>query len=112
MDDKGMELADRVRSLLMAEPGLEEKRMFGTRAFLRGGRILVCARGDGDLLVRVGVERGSVLLGEPGASIAVMGAKSMTPSWLDVDAAAVVEDEALLFWVAAAREFADQESSD
>ncbi|MGW8483465.1 TfoX/Sxy family protein [Microbacterium sp. NPDC055903] len=104
MDPNGAELADRVRALLMAEPGLEEKRMFGTRAFLLDGRILVGARKGGVLLVRLTEERGAVLQDEPGAAVANMGAKTMGPSWLDVDAAAIADDEALMFWVDAARE--------
>jgi len=104
--DAAAELADRVRALLMSEPGLEEKRMFGTRAFLLGGRILVGARKEGVLLVRVTAERGAVLLAEPGVAVAVMGAKSMGPSWLDIAPAALEQDEQLMYWVDAARESA------
>lgn len=106
MDDAATELADRVRALLMAEPGLEEKRMFGTRAFLLNGRILVGTRKEGVLLVRVTEEKGSALLTEPGVSIAVMGAKTMGPSWLDVAPTAIPDDASLMFWVDAARESA------
>jgi len=106
MDEAATELADRVRALLMSEAGLEEKRMFGTRAFLLDGRILVGTRKAGVLLVRVTEERGTALLTEQGASIAVMGAKTMGPSWLDVEAAAIEDDESLMFWVDAARESA------
>jgi hypothetical protein len=106
MDEAATELADRVRALLMSEPGLEEKRMFGTRAFLLDGRILVGARKGGTLLVRVTSEKGSALLTETGASIAVMGAKAMGPSWLDVAPIALEDEESLMFWVDAARESA------
>lgn len=106
MDDAATELADRVRALLMSEPGLEEKRMFGTRAFLLNGRILVGTRKEGVLLVRVTEEKGTALLTETGVSIAVMGAKSMGPSWLDVAPTAIEDDESLMFWVDAARESA------
>ena len=47
--------------------------MFGTRAFLLNGRILVGTRKEGVLLVRVTDERGTALLTEPGVEIAVMG---------------------------------------
>lgn len=106
MDAAATELADRVRSLLMAEPGLEEKRMFGTRAFLLNGRILVGTRKEGVLLVRVTEERGTALLTEPGVAVAVMGAKSMGPSWLDVAPTSIEDDETLMFWIDAARESA------
>ncbi|GAA5152022.1 TfoX/Sxy family protein [Microbacterium pseudoresistens] len=111
MDAAATELADRVRALLMAEPGLEEKRMFGTRAFLLHGRILVGARKNGVLLVRVTDEKGAALLAEPGASVAVMGAKTMGPSWLDVAPTAIGDDESLMFWIGAARESAAETSS-
>ena len=106
MDAAATELADRVRALLMSEPGLEEKRMFGTRAFLLNGRILVGTRNEGVLLVRVTEEKGTALLTEPGVAIAVMGAKTMGPSWLDVASTAIEDDESLMFWVDAARESA------
>lgn len=106
MDAAATELTDRVRALLMSEPGLEEKRMFGTRAFLLDGRILVGTRKAGVLLVRVTEERGTELLTEPGVAVAVMGSKSMGPSWLDVEPTAIEADEALMFWIDAARESA------
>ncbi|MGO2747469.1 TfoX/Sxy family protein [Microbacterium sp.] len=106
MDAAATELADRVRAMLMAEPALEEKRMFGTRAFLLDGRILVGARKGGTLLVRVTEEKGAALLTEQGVTIAVMGAKTMGSSWLDVAPSALEDDEELMFWVDAARESA------
>lgn len=110
MDAAAAELADRVRALLMAEPGLEEKRMFGTRVFLLDGRILVGTRKHGMLLVRVTAEKGAVLLAEAGVSVAIMGAKSMGPSWLDVASEAIRDDESLMFWVDAARESAAEQA--
>lgn len=47
MDAAGEELADRVRALLTLDEDVEEKRMFGTRAFLLDGHILVGARAGG-----------------------------------------------------------------
>lgn len=103
MDAAGTELADRLRALLSSEPTLEEKRMFGTRAFMVNGKILVCARADGTLLVRVTEEHGAELLTRPGARIAVMGARTMGPSWLDIDPE-VLDDDGLVFWLDAARQ--------
>lgn len=104
MDAAGIELADRVRALLSSEPTLEEKRMFGTRAFLVNGRILVGARGGGTLLVRLTDEHGAALLTEPGVQVALMGRRTMGTRWLDVDAAVIADDEALIEWLDAARE--------
>lgn len=107
MSEKRAELADRIRSLLADESRCEQKRMFGTVAFLVNGRILVAAGGDGGLLVRVDAERSAELLLLPGAGQAEMGAarKSMGPGWLWVDAQVLADDASLLFWVDAAREF-------
>lgn len=104
MDAAGEELADRVRALLETGADVEEKRMFGTRAFLMDGRILVGARKNGVLLVRVDEESGAALLTQPGAAVAVMGAKTMGNSWLDVSPEVLSDDDTLMFWIDAARE--------
>lgn len=104
MDAARDELADRIRALLSGEPDLEERSMFGTRAFLRNGSILVCARKGGVLLVRIADERDAALLSEPGTARAVMGARTMGSGWIDVSSEALVTDEALLRWLDAARE--------
>lgn len=104
MDAAGIELADRIRALLGAELVLEEKRMFGSRAFLVDGHILAASRGGGVLLVRVGDEAGAALVARAGASQARMGAKTMGTSWLDVAPASIADDAALMFWLDAARE--------
>ena len=46
-------LADRIRSLIVDEPALTEKKMFGGLAFLVGGNMAISASGQGGLLVRV-----------------------------------------------------------
>lgn len=106
MDAKGDELADRVRALLGADPAVEERRMFGTKAFLLDGRILVGARTGGVLLVRTDDENGAALLTESGAARAAMGAKTMGTGWLDVEASAIEDDTSLMFWLDVARESA------
>lgn len=103
-----LELADRVRALLAGERP-EQKRMFGSIAFLVDDRLLVAAWGDGDLLVRVDPERSPELQRQPGVRIAEMGSsrRTMGPSWLTVEAARLVDDDALLFWIDVAREYHD-----
>lgn len=107
MNEKRAELADRVRSLLADEPTREEKRMFGSVAFMVNERMLVATWGDGDLLVRVDPERSSDLRLRNGVSQAEMGAKrtSMGPGWLAVKASAIADDASLLEWIDIAREF-------
>lgn len=91
-------LADRLRVLLEPVPDVTEKRMFGGLAFLVGGRMAIAAGGDGGLLARVLPQDAEGLCLEPGVEPAVMGNRTMT-GWLFVDAAAVVEEDALAAWV-------------
>ncbi|WP_447913038.1 TfoX/Sxy family protein [Microbacterium phyllosphaerae] len=104
MDASGEELADRVRALLTLDGEVEEKRMFGTRAFLLDGHILVGARSGGVLLVRVDEEHGAALITRPGVETAVMGPRTMGTGWLDVSPGALVGDDDLAFWLDVARE--------
>lgn len=103
MDAAGAELADRIRALLGSD-SIEERRMFGSRAFLSGGRILVGARTGGVLLLRVDGEHCADLLTRPGVSRARMGARTMSANWLDVAPEALADDAALVEWLDIARE--------
>lgn len=104
MDASGDELADRVRALLTLDGEVEEKRMFGTRAFLLDGHILVGARKGGVLLVRVDEENGAALITRSGVATAVMGPRTMGTGWLDVSPGALATDDELAFWLDVARE--------
>lgn len=98
-------LADRIRAALRDEPTLRERPMFGVLSFFVEDRMVVAARKDGVLLVRVDPESGNALLSRPGARIAEMGAgRSMGPSWLEVDRE-VLDDDTLGFWIGAALDF-------
>lgn len=98
------ELADRIRALLGGTDEIEERAMFGSRAFLSDGRILVGARKGGVLLVRLDAERAAVLQTERGVSRAVMGARTMSENWLDVSPEVIADDAALMQWIDLARE--------
>src|SRR5690606_32785317 len=101
---------DRIRSLLADEPTCEQKRMFGSLAFMVHSRLLAAAWGEADLLVRVDPERSADLLLMDGVRQAEMGRqrKKMGRGWLDVAAEVIADDERLLFWIDTAREFAAQ----
>ena len=76
-------LADRIRELIAAERGVEEKRMFGGLAFLINGNMSVAASGRGGLMVRVPPEETEKLLArdhvEPRQDTEALEAPQMTP---------------------------------
>ncbi|GAA5202735.1 TfoX/Sxy family protein [Microbacterium jejuense] len=101
------ELTDRTRALLAGESDLTEKAMFGSHAFLLDDRIVVAVMRDAKLLVRVSADDAATLTLEAGAARAVMGPnrREMGPGWLLVEPDALADDERLLFWIDAGREF-------
>ncbi|HEV7656191.1 MAG TPA: TfoX/Sxy family protein [Mycobacteriales bacterium] len=93
------ELADRIRTVVGAEPGLTEKRMFGGHAFLIGGSMAVAASSQGGLLLRVDPADTESLLDEPLVRRFEMRGREMD-GWLRVDPEAVRTDDELRRWVA------------
>jgi hypothetical protein len=93
-----LELADRLRALLSAEPDVVEKRMFGGLAFLVAGHLAVSASGQGGLLLRVDPAQCDALLEDPRASPFEMRGKSMT-GWLHVNADESLSEDELGRWV-------------
>jgi TfoX N-terminal domain len=92
------DLANRIRELLGAERGVEEKRMFGGLAFLVNGNMSVAARGHGGLLVRVPPEGIDKLLQRAHVHPMVMGGREVR-GWLGVDDVAVKTKRQLASWV-------------
>jgi TfoX/Sxy family transcriptional regulator of competence genes len=90
------DLADRIRELVAAEKGVDEKRMFGGLAFLVDGNMSVSASGKGGLLVRVDPDETPELLDQH-VHIAIMGGREMN-GWLRVDAE-ILDDTTLKEWV-------------
>ncbi|WP_188037275.1 TfoX/Sxy family protein [Actinotalea sp. JY-7885] len=98
-------LAERIRGALAAHAPVREVRMFGGLAFMVDERMLVCARGDSDLLVRSDPARAAELLALPGARPAEMGAGgSMGHGWISVAQDALEDDEDLARWLGVALE--------
>lgn len=93
-----VELADRIREVVAAEPGLTEKRMFGGLAFLLDGHLAVSASSRGGLLLRVDPAETQALLAPPHVDRFEMRGREMD-GWLRVDAAAVGTDDELRDWV-------------
>ena len=98
-------LVDRVRRALAACRPLREVRMFGGLSFMVAERMVVCVRGDGDLLVRADPERADELLGLEGARPAEMGAgRQMSRNWISVGPRALATDDDLRFCIGVALE--------
>ena len=101
------ELADRVRNLLSARSDISERRMFGSLCFLVGGNLAVCARKEGELLVRLGRDDAETASGEEGVRVAEMGPRRRRmKGWVFVSGERTASDEALSEWVDAGADFA------
>jgi len=92
------ELANRIRELLMFEPNVTEKAMFGGLAFLVGGRMAVAVSGGGGLLLRVDRDQTGAMLTNPDAQPFVMQGREMT-GWIRVSADGVETAAQLRDWV-------------
>jgi len=91
-------LAQRIRAVLVREPNVTEKRMFGGLAFLIGGNMAVGASSEGGLLLRCEPAQTADLVREPHASTAIMRGRAME-GWLRVSDEGVQDDEQLEKWV-------------
>jgi TfoX/Sxy family transcriptional regulator of competence genes len=92
------ELADRIRELVVSEPGLTEKKMFGGLAFLIGGNMAVAASGQGGVLVRVDQAQSDKLVATTNARFMEMRGRSMQ-GWLRVDPEDLRTKRQLAKWV-------------
>jgi TfoX/Sxy family transcriptional regulator of competence genes len=101
------ELAARVRDLLAARGDVSERSMFGSLCFLVGGNLAVCARKEGELLVRLDPEDAEKASAETGVRIAEMGPKRrVMKGWVFVSAGRLADDADLAEWVDAGADFA------
>jgi TfoX/Sxy family transcriptional regulator of competence genes len=91
-------LADRIREIVAAEPGLTEKKMFGGLAFLINGHMAVSASGRGGLLLHVDDDETEALLAKPHAQPFEMRGREMR-GWLRVEADGVKTKRQLERWV-------------
>ena len=92
-----VELADRLRDILAAEPEVTEKRMFGGLAFMVAGHMALAAT-RGGLMLRVDPDQSETLLLDPQATRMVMQGRELA-GWLLIDVNASATDEDLTRWV-------------
>jgi TfoX/Sxy family transcriptional regulator of competence genes len=92
------DLADRIRELIAAERGVEEKRMFGGLAFLINGNMSVAASGRGGLIVRVPPDETEKLLGREHVEPMVMAGREAR-GWLLIAADGLKTKRQLQSWV-------------
>ena len=99
------DLANRIRELVMSEPGVTEKKMFGGLAFLINGNMAVSASGKGGLLLHVEPDETDKLLAKPHAHPFEMRGREMQ-GWLRVDAEGVKSRAQLERWVSRGVDYA------
>jgi hypothetical protein len=92
------DLAERIRELLIDEPGVTETKMFGGLAFLVGGHLAIAASRQGGVLVRVDPVTSDALVARTGARHAVMRGRPMD-GWLRVDIDNLRTKRRLTTWV-------------
>lgn len=97
-------LAERVRGAMDHLHGVSEKKMFGGLAFMVRGHMAVGVVKD-ELMLRVGPEACSFLMGKPHARAMDFTGRPMN-GFLFVDAAGLSEDHDLDHWLGHAVEYA------
>jgi TfoX/Sxy family transcriptional regulator of competence genes len=99
------DLADRIRELIAAQPGVEQKRMFGGLAFLINGNMSVAVSARGGLMVRVPPDETEKLLAREHVEPMVMAGRE-TRGWLRVALDGVKTKRQLQSWVTRGIEYA------
>jgi hypothetical protein len=92
------DLAERVRELISAQRGVQEKRMFGGLAFLINGNMSVAVSGQGGLMVRVPPAETADLLARDHVEPMVMAGRE-TRGWIRVSTDGVTTKRQLQGWV-------------
>ena len=90
-------LAQRVRDVVSARPGVTERKMFGGLAFLVDGKMFVGIR-NSSVMARVGVERHRDALSMPHVRLMDFTGRPMK-GYVYVDPPAIATDKDLTAWV-------------
>lgn len=90
------QLADRIRTVLGDDPGIDERKMFGGLAFLLDGNMFVGLTQD--LMVRVGPDAWADALAQPHAREMDFTGRSMK-GYVYVSPEGIAEDDDLAAWI-------------
>lgn len=100
------DLSDRIRAALPPHLVVREQKMFGGRAFMLHGNMLVGIMKDGTLMVRVDKAGMDDALAQPGATLMHMGHRPMS-GFIQVAGDAIEDDDALSAWIDRARRYVE-----
>ena len=92
------DLADRIRELIAAERGVDQKRMFGGLAFLINGNMSVAVSRQGGLMVRIPPVETEKLLARDHVEPMIMAGREAR-GWLRVSSDGVKTKRQLRSWV-------------
>ncbi len=98
------ELADRIRHLLVDDPNISERKMFGGVCFMLNGNMLCGPTKSGDLMVRVGKELEEEALGKAHTREMDFTGKPMK-GFVYVAPDGVKDEQGLRYWIAFATRF-------
>jgi TfoX/Sxy family transcriptional regulator of competence genes len=94
-----LDLADRVRELLVDSSPVTEQKMFGGLAFLIAGKMAVAASSQGGLVVRVDPARADRVLATTNTRPMEMKGRAVS-GWLHVDGDNLRTEQQLAHWIA------------
>lgn len=98
MPSYDVELLERLREHVAAEPGLSERAMFGGVALMLDGNMCVGVMKGGGLMVRLSQEEGESVLSEPHTREMDFTGRSMK-GWVIVDPDGYATEASLGRWV-------------
>ncbi len=90
-------LAQRIRSIIGAVPGLVEKKMFGGVGYLIHGNMACGVNGD-HVIIRLPEAEYAEALSQPHVHVFDMTGRPMK-GWITVDSTGIENDQALKAWV-------------
>lgn len=100
-----VDLANRIREILAAERGVDEKAMFGGLGFLINGNMAVAASGRGGLMVRIPREDSEALLKRAHVEPMVMAGRPRR-GWLHIGTDGLKTKRQLQSWISRGVEYA------